>query len=152
MKGQDEPPYPCPGKGCLKPSKHSLIWPECPMIGSSGCPGQVLTIFPVLQVRLTYYNGSLVRYVHHLPGANALASITDKPVATSYLACLPHPWHVVCTGGYSNSRIPMHGPYHFMSYIVWDPHLTTTYPSHEQRYPIHHKCRANSISLARLVN
>ena len=35
--------------------------------------------------------------------ANPFASFTDKLVIISYLACQPHPRHVVCTGGYSDS-------------------------------------------------
>jgi hypothetical protein len=110
MEGWDEPPYLVhESKSCLTPSNRSLIWPKCPMKGSSSCSGQVATMFPVRQVRL----------VLHLPGSNPLASFMDKSVTISYLACQPHPWHVVCTGGYS--RIPIHGSYSSTSYDVWDP-------------------------------
>ena len=61
-----------------------------------------------------------------------LASFTDKQVATSYLACRPHARHVVCTCGYSDLHIPIHGPYCSTSYVAWDPTLMMTYPSHEQ--------------------
>ena len=64
--------------------------------------------------------------------ANPLASFADKLVVTSYLACRPHSQHVVCTGGYSDLRIPIHGPYCSMSYVISDPILMTTYLSHEQ--------------------
>jgi hypothetical protein len=60
------------------------------------------------------------------------SSFTDKQVATSNLAYRPHPWYVVCTGGYSDLHIPIHGPYCSTSYVALDPTLTTTYPSPEQ--------------------
>jgi hypothetical protein len=54
--GRDEPPYPCPGKGCLTFSNLSLIRPECPwkirLVPGSGfhhlpsSSGQAFTIFP----------------------------------------------------------------------------------------------------------
>ena len=80
----DEPPYPCPGKGCLTFSNLSLIRSECHMKGSTGS--------------------------RSMSWRNPLASFMDKLVEISYLACRPHPRHVVCTGGYSDSRIPINGP------------------------------------------
>ena len=76
-------------KGCLTSPNLSLIWPKCLMKGLGGCSINVLDI---------------------LDRRNPLASFTDKLVATSYLACQPHRRHVVCTGGYSDSRIPINGP------------------------------------------
>jgi hypothetical protein len=92
-----------------------LIWPECHMKGSTGFPVSVPDI---------------PKWCH------PLASFTDKQVATSYSACRPHPWHVVCTGGYSDLRIAIHGPYCSTSYVIWDPTLTTTYPSYEQNIQV----------------
>ena len=100
------------GKGCLRSPNLSLIWPECPL----------------KKVRAVAQSMSRT----FLTDAKPLASFTDKPVVTSYLACRPHPRHVVCTGSYSDLRILLHGPYCSMSYVVWDPTLTTIYPSHEQ--------------------
>ena len=80
------------------------------MKGLTECSGQVSTIFLVPRVSLLYYNGFLGCYVHHLPGAIPLASSMDRPVTISYLACHPHMRHVVCMGGYSDSRIPINGP------------------------------------------
>ena len=74
-------------KGCLMPSNLSLIRPECQMKGSTRWPGQVSTIFLVPRVRLLYCIGSQVCYVHHLPSAIPLASLTDRHVIISYLAC-----------------------------------------------------------------
>ena len=67
-----------------------------------------------------------------LTDVTPLASFMDKQVATSYLAYRPHPRHVVYSGGYLDLRIPIHGPYCSKSYVVRDPTLMMTYPSHEQ--------------------
>ena len=84
-------------KGCLTSSNLSLIRSECPTKGSTGFPINVPDIADRRQ---------------------PLASFTDKQVATSYLACRPHPRHVVCMGGYLDLCIPIHGPYCSMSYVI----------------------------------
>ena len=61
---------------------------------------------------------SPVCYVHHLPGAIPLASFMDRQAAVSYLACRPHPRHVVYVGDYSDLHIPIQGPYCSTSYVV----------------------------------
>ena len=76
-------------KGCLTSSNLSLIRPECPTKGSTGFPINVLDI---------------------PDRRHSLANFTDKLVAISYLACWPHPQHVVYTCGYLDSRIPINGP------------------------------------------
>jgi hypothetical protein len=112
MEKRDEPPYTGLGsKGCLTFSNFSLIQPEC---STKGLTGFVVNVLDIPDRR------------------HPLASFTDKQVATSYLACRPHPQHVVCTGGYLNLRIPIHGPYYSTSYVVWDPTLMMIYPSLEQ--------------------
>ena len=78
-------------------SNLSLIQPECQTKGSTGFPVNVLDI---------------------PDRGHPLASFTNTQVATSYLACRPHLRHVVCTGGYSNLRIPIHGPYCSTSYVI----------------------------------
>ena len=62
----------------------------------------------------------------------------DKQVAISYLASLPHPRHVVYTGGYSDLRIPIHGPYYSTSYVIWDP-THDDLPLGWARYPSYHQ-------------
>ena len=109
------------GKGCLMSPNISLIRPECHMKGSAG--------FSV--------------NVPDIPDKrHPLSSFTDKQVATNYMTCRPHPWHVVCIGGYSDLRIPIHGPYcstscHLRSHnhdnlpLAW-----ARYPSYHQDYHI----------------
>jgi hypothetical protein len=84
-------------KGCLTSSNLFLVRFECLLKGSSGFPVNVLDI---------------------PDRRHPLASFTDKQVATSYLACRPHRRHVVFTSGYSDLRIPIHGPYCSTSYVA----------------------------------
>ena len=63
-----------------------------------------------------------------LTDANPLASFTDKPVAISYLACRPHPQHVVYMGGYSDSLSQWTVLSCSASYDTCDPTLTVTLP------------------------
>ena len=84
------------GKGLPHVSNLALIGLEYPTKASSGCPVNVhfLVFWAMSQTFPT--------------DANPLASFMGKPVAISYLACRPHPRHVVCIGGYSDLHILIH--------------------------------------------